>query len=254
MWPEFGTDALPALWLILGTFLVAGTVKGVAGVGLPMTALGILTFTTDPRTAVILAIVPIFLANLWQFLRAGDVRDALRRYWPFMVTMVPGIPLTLALTSDVSPNLLMAVLGVVFVVFVAINVTRRMPQIPDRLDLPVQLGFGALAGVLGGLTSLWLPAIVVYLSGRDAPKEEFVRATGLLLFAGSIPLFLGYVAEGYLTGPLALVSLGVMIPTLAGLLLGERLRRRLSEQTFRNILMVVFLLIGLNLIRRAIMG
>lgn len=254
MWPDLTAYALPSLWLVFGTFLVAGTVKGVAGVGLPMTALGILTFQTDPRTAVILAIVPIFLANLWQFLRAGDVRLALIRYLPFMAMMVPGIPLTLIWSAGVSQSLLMGVLGAVFVVFVALNVTRWAPQLPDRYDLVGQLGFGLLAGVLGGLTSLWLPAIVFYLSSRSTAKDEFVRATGLLLFAGSVPLFIGYVTEGYLTGPLTLLSLGLMIPTIGGLVIGEQLRKRLSEDAFRKVLLFIFLLIGLNLIRRALTG
>lgn len=253
MWPEV-LAGLPPLWFVLATFLAAGTVKGVAGVGLPLTALGILTTQTDPRTAIALALVPIFLANLWQFLRAGGVRDALRRYLPLLICMVVGIPVTLAVTSGIEEKMLLGILGVTFILFVAINVTRWAPRVPDRLDLPAQVGFGLLAGVMGGLTSLWLPAIAVYLSARQTMKDEFVRATGLLLFAGSIPLMAGYWREGFLTGPMAAVSTLMMAPTLAGLVIGARLRARLSEAAFRRVLMAIFALIGLNLIRRSLMG
>lgn len=253
MWPDV-IAALPPLWLIFGAFLVAGTVKGVAGVGLPLTALGILTTQTDPRTAIALALVPIFLSNLWQFLSSGGVRAAIRRYLPLISVMVVCIPVTLTLTSDIDDSLLLGLLGITFLLYVAISATRWAPDIPDRLDMPAQLGFGALAGVLGGLTSLWLPAIVIYLAARRTTKDEFVRATGLMLFAGSIPLLVGYWREGFLTGPLAGLSAALMLPTLLGLVAGTQLRKRLSEAAFKRVLLVMFVLIGLNLIRRAITG
>ena len=246
-------DALPALWIVFAAFFAAGSVKGIASVGLPMTALGILTFVTDPRTAFACALCPIFAANAIQMWRAKDIVPAFKRYWPFILCMVVGIPLTLAATLEASDQLLMGVLGVTVLIFVAINVSRWAPRIADKWDRAAQIGFGSSAGLLGGLTSIWLPAIMIYLLARDTTKEEFVRATGLLLFTGSLPLFAGYVAAGFLTGPLALVSLALIIPTWAGMSLGARFRGRLSEEAFRKVLLGVFALIGLNLIRRAML-
>ena len=105
---------------------------------------------------------------------------------------------------------------------------------------------------MGGLTAVWAPPLVMYLSARQVHRDEFVRATGLLLFIGSVPLCAGYALTGHLTATLAGQSALMLIPTLAGFTLGERLRRGLSAQRFRMILLMVFLVLGLNLIRRAI--
>lgn len=246
-------EALPALWIVFAAFFAAGTVKGIASVGLPMTALGILTFLTDPRTAFACALCPIFAANAIQMWRAGGMIAAFKRYWLFIACMVIGIPLTLAATIDASDELLMGVLGVTVLIFVAINLSSIAPRIADKWDRAAQIGFGSGAGLLGGLTSIWLPAIMIYLLARDTSKEEFVRATGLLLFTGSLPLFAGYVAAGFLTGQLALLSLALIIPAWAGMTLGSKFRGRLSEKAFRKVLLGVFALIGLNLIRRAML-
>ena len=85
-------DALPALWIVFAALLASGLVKGTAGVGLPMTALGILTFFTDPRTAFAITLVPIFLANTIQLYRVGGVRAAVPRYLPYFLTMMIGQP------------------------------------------------------------------------------------------------------------------------------------------------------------------
>lgn len=246
-------DALPALWIVFAAFFAAGSVKGIASVGLPMTALGILTFFTDPRTAFACALCPIFVSNALQIWRAGEIKAALKRYGIFIACMVVIMPLTLAATLNASDQLLMGVLGVIVLLFVAINITSWAPHIADKWDRTAQIGFGSSAGILGGLTSIWLPAIMIYLLARDTSKEEFVRATGLLLFTGSLPLFTGYVATGLLTGPLALVSLALIIPTWAGMSLGARFRGNLSEDAFRKVLLGVFALIGVNLIRRAML-
>lgn len=40
-------------------FLLAGTIKGIVGIGLPTTSIGILSQVTDPRLAITLAVFPI---------------------------------------------------------------------------------------------------------------------------------------------------------------------------------------------------
>ena len=57
---------------IAGTFLLAGGVKGVIGLGLPTVSLGLLTAVLDLTTAMALLIVPSFVTNLWQAMAGGN--------------------------------------------------------------------------------------------------------------------------------------------------------------------------------------
>jgi uncharacterized membrane protein YfcA len=240
---------VPALAL-----LVAGIVKGTIGIGLPTTALGIMTIVMAPRVAIAYLLVPMLVSNAWQVHRAGQAKQTALRYLPFAVALVIGVWVTIYLTYDVSDRILFGVLGGAIVVFVLINVTAWAPYIPDHLARPMQYILGAIAGVLGGLTSVWAPPMVIYLTARKVPMAEFVRASGLLIFIGSVPLAAGYFAQGLVDIQTFGASVALLVPTFAGFVIGERFRGRADEVTLRRILLAVFFLMGLNLIRRSVFG
>ena len=54
--------------IITLTFFLAGTVKGVTGMGLPTVAMGILGAILPPVAAASILIIPSFVTNVWQLL------------------------------------------------------------------------------------------------------------------------------------------------------------------------------------------
>lgn len=234
------------------SFLLAGTVKGLTGLGLPIAAVGILSHFTDPRTAISLIIIPIFVSNIWQMRRQGLFLQSLRNYWPLTLALIGVLGVTVVATSRVDSDWLLIVIGIAIAGFSLISLGYTPPALAPRLDRPIQVITGVAAGILGGLTGIWGPPLVMYLMARRVDKEEFVRASGLLLFAGGIPLAAGYVHAGQLDGERALLSLGLVIPTLLGFAVGEVLRKRLDSEQFRKLILLFFLIVGLNLVRRAI--
>lgn len=235
-------------------FLAAGAIKGTIGIGLPTTAMGLMTLALAPRDAIALILIPMLVSNAWQVYRSGEIARAFRTYLPFAVALMLGVGVTLQLTRNAPDRVLFAVLGASILLFVLVNLIAWAPRIPDRLDRAAQVLAGTVAGVMGGLTSVWAPPMAVYLASRHAPKDEFVRASGLLIFLGSLPLAAGYLRQGILDGETALMSVVLLIPTFAGFYVGERLRYRLSEVAFRKLLLLLFFLMGANLLRRAVMA
>ena len=244
----------PQFVLALGLiFLVSGTIKGAVGMGLPTMAMGLMTFMIGPRSAIALVLVPMLVSNAWQVYRSGQVLAAARRYWCLGVTLMLGVGLTVTLTGDAPDNVLLVCLGAVMLIFVAVSATRWSPLISDRAVAPAQIAAGAVAGLMGGLTSVWAPPLAVYLAARNVAKDEFVRASGLLIFLGSLPLALGLIRQGVLTGQVTVLSTALLLPTIAGFTIGEYIRGRLSDKGFRRFLWVFFGLMGLNLIRRGML-
>src|SRR5689334_943170 len=75
--------ATPGLIALLAVSLVvAGLLKGVFGVGMPIVAFPLLSMLVDVQTAVMLLSVPLVLSNIPQALEGGFVGQTLRNLAP----------------------------------------------------------------------------------------------------------------------------------------------------------------------------
>ena len=69
------------LMILMGiTYFIAGTIKGVIGIGLPTTGMAILSFFVSPLTALGLNLMPMFISNFWQFWKAENHLKLLNQY------------------------------------------------------------------------------------------------------------------------------------------------------------------------------
>lgn len=80
-------DSAAGILIITFTFLLAGMVKGVIGMGLPTVAMGLLALVMPPVQAVGLLVVPPFVTNGWQLV-AGPSFVALFKRFSTMMTAV----------------------------------------------------------------------------------------------------------------------------------------------------------------------
>ena len=234
------------------TFLFAGTIKGTVGIGLPTATVGILSQFVDPRQAIALLLLPALVTNTWQTHRSQYFKRGFDQLWPFTLAMMVMILVFTQFAAVVPAEVLMASVGCAVVIFVATHLLAKPFQVPANQDKSVQFVTGGIAGFMGGLTSIWAPPMVIYLMTRDLSKDDFVGALGFIILAGTIPLTLGYLNAGLLTSTLAIYSALMIVPTWLGFVIGEQLRRRLDGDQFRNALLLVFFLMGLNLIRRGL--
>lgn len=239
--------------LIAATFLLAGVIKGLVGIGLPTASVGVMSQFMDPRVAIALIVFPSLLANAWQVWRMGDLAGAVGRYWRFLTMLCSTILLvSMTVTTAIPTGAIMLILGCVIILFSVTSLTWAPPLISARYDAAGQWVSGTASGVLGGLTAIWAPPMVTYLMGRRTEKDEFVRATGVIILFGTVPLIVGFWSNGMLDAELAFVSACATVPAIAGFQLGEQVRRWLNADRFRTVVLVVFMLMGLNLLRRAI--
>jgi uncharacterized membrane protein YfcA len=113
---------------------------------------------------------------------------------------------------------------------------------------------GAAGGLMGGLTGLWSPPLVILLLALRLEKTDYIRAFGFLLVIGAIPLLGGYVVNGLMTQELFVISMIMVVPTLMGFAIGEKVRGKMDTGRYQKAVLVFFLLMGLNLVRKVWFG
>jgi len=237
---------------VVGIYFLAGLIKGTVGIGFPTSSIAMTAMVTDARTAVAYAVIPMCLLNAWQIYRSGNLLGVLRRNWQLIATMTFSLGFFSLLAADVPIKQLTVILGVVIALFAVVTLWRTPPELPQRFDKLAQIVTGFVCGVIGGLAGLWAPPIILYLSARRVSALEFVQTVGVFLFAGSLVLFWGYWKTNIVNSSNALTSIMLLIPALLGFSAGEILRKYLSNEMFHKIMLVIFLFLGLNIIRNGL--
>ncbi len=241
------------LVLISGSVFVGGIVKGVTGIGLPIVSIAILVNFLPPATTLAIVVIPILVTNLWQAVRAGSMASLIRQFWPMIVFFVSFLFISARLVVELDSGALFGILGASILLFSVSNWFRpRAKPLSQRTTRWAGPLAGALGGVLGGISTIWGPPMMMYFMMLKLDRETWIRAVGLVWFIGSVPLTIAYWSNGVLNGDTTPLSLAACIPSLAGIFVGEFIRRRIDPETFRKVLLVTLFLVGLNLIRRSL--
>ena len=80
----------PLLLLVAATYVLAGLVKGVIGLGMPAIAMGVLAIAVAPVEAAAILILPALITNIWQMLAGPHFGSLVRRLWPMLAGVVGG--------------------------------------------------------------------------------------------------------------------------------------------------------------------
>ena len=239
---------------ITATFLIAGAVKGVIGLGLPTVSLGLLTAALDLPTAMALLIVPSLTTNLWQAAVGSNVRAILRRIWPFLLMATATVWIGATALTRLDFSLLSGLLGALLVAYAGLNLTGVRLSISAQQEVWVGPMFGIANGVLTGMTGSFVVPGVMFLQAIGLPRDMLVQAMGMLFTASTIALALALQGNNLLTTQLNIVSVAALLPAILGMIVGQRIRKRLSEARFRQVFFIVILVLGGYIIASAAFG
>jgi len=236
------------LVIVLSIFLLAGTVKGVIGFGLPTVSLAVLTVVVELPVAVLLMVIPSAITNIWQAVDGPHFLGLMRRFWLMLLASAVGVWFSYGLLLVANPKDMTGLLGVVLCVYAAVSLHRGrlIPRLThERFVSPaVGLVTGALAGATGSLVMPMVP----YLQALDLERDTLVQMMGISFAVSTCAIGLAIVDHGGYDSKLVLLSLVALVPALAGMKLGRLLRRRLPELVFRRCLFAWLLVIGIRLI------
>ena len=241
-----------ALFACAIAMIAGGTVKGVVGIGLPLVSLPVMaTFIPIPK-AIALLLFPSFATSVWQTFQGGLFVPSVKRFWPLLLGMAIGTPVSVRMLATFDLKVLYLILGTVVAVFGALLHRSLVLPVSPRAEPWAAPVVGAVSGLVGGLSMLFGPVYAMYLAGLKLGKEHFVAVIALSNVWATLVLAASMARFDLFGGTDFMASLLALIPAFAGLAIGQWLRGYINEARFRRTLAAVLFLIGLNLIRKAL--
>ena len=222
--------------MIVATFVLAGMVKGVTGMGLPTVAMGILGSLISPVAAAAMLLLPSLISNLFQFGAGGNTRQLLKRLWPMLLTVVVATLLASAWITGGDTTRTQA--------------GKKITVAPQR-EKPYSLVIGFVTGLLTGGTGVFVIPAVPWIQSLGFEKDELVQALGISFTFSTLALALGLWWHNALPVQSLSLSALAIVPALIGQWIGTRVRRVISPLVFKRCFLFCLVGLGTEMMLRA---
>jgi uncharacterized protein len=246
-------DSATILTATAGAFLLAGFVKGVIGLGLPTVSIGLLGLLMTPAEAAAILVVPSLVTNIWQAAAGGKVLALARRLWPMLAGICIGTFIGVALLPRDNNGRATVWLGLALVFYAAFGLFKGHFSVPRRAEMWLGLLIGAMTGAITVATGIFVMPGTPYIHSLEFERDRLVQALGLSFSVSTVTLGLTLAYASELTTSLAWPSLVALVAALVGMQLGQLIRGRVKEQTFRLYFFVGLFLLGAYLALRGLL-
>ncbi|WP_286760243.1 sulfite exporter TauE/SafE family protein [Sulfitobacter sp. UBA1132] len=246
----------PSEWAFaFGIGLVAGFIKGVVGFAMPLVLISGLTMFLPPELALAGLIFPTVITNMFQALRQGVAAawDSIKIFKVFLIAGGIALGLSAQTVRFLAADTMLLVIGVPITLFALWQVTGRSFTLSHR-STKLEAFIGAFAGAVGGVSAVWGPPTVAYLTALGTPKNDQMRVQGVIYGLGAVLLLFSHFGSGVLRAETVPFSAVMILPSLTGMWLGSKVMDKIDQASFKKATLVILLIAGANLVRRGVFG
>ena len=229
---------------IAAVFLLAGGVKGVLGLGLPTVSMGLLSIVMSPAQAAGILVIPALVTNIWQVALGPALLRLVRRFALMTVATVIGTFLTVGFLTTSSASTTTAALGAVLAAYGIYGLVGAKLEVRPQWERWLSPFVGLVTGMLNGATGVFVIPAAPYLTSLRLDKEELVQAVGINAFICPLALAAALMVHGELRFEVAGSWVVALVFSLAGMYVGQIVRRRTAEAVFRRGFFIGLLALG----------
>ena len=230
--------------LVVAAYLLAGFVKGVIGMGLPTVAMGLLAAAMSPAQAAAILIAPSLATNIWQMVAGPYLLGLIRRLGTMLLGLFVGAWLGNGILTGANARPAATGLGIVLIAYALIGLSKVKFSVPRASEIWLAPIVGVLTGIVMAATGVFVIPALPYLQAIGFDKDELVQALGLHFTVSTVALALILWDGGAFDMSLGTLSLFAIAPAVIGMYAGQRMRARISAESFRVFLYVGLLALG----------
>ena len=236
-----------------GAFLLAGFVKGVIGLGLPTVAIGLLGLLMTPAQAAAIMVAPALITNVWQAMVGGCLLPLIKRIWPMLAGICLGTFVAAQWLPGANGGQATVWLGLALVLYAVLGLVKMDFTVSPRAERWLSLPVGALTGAITVATGVYVLPGTPYLHALKLDRHQLVQMLGISFTVSTLALSVALMHAGEIGMSLA-VPVGVaIVASMVGMGLGQLVRGRVREATFRLWFFLGLLALGIHLALRGLL-
>jgi len=238
-------DQYPIIILvyIFFAYLIAGTVKGSIGFGLPTVSISLLSFIIDVKEVIGLVLLPTLLINIYQLSQGGFFTALIKQTKFFLIFstlfVYPGVYLLKVFQSE----LVLISVATVLILNSSLSLFNITYRLKSASSPYTQSILGAMNGIVIGLTSIYTMPLVFLLQSFNFNKNQTIQLLGIAFFLYPVAQFISFSNFDLINMQIFINSIIILVPIFIGVLIGQYIRGFISEVFFRKIfyLMLLFM-------------
>ena len=228
--------------IMLIALCLGGFTKGVISWGFPLVSLPILTIALPPTSAIFLLFFPIIFANI----REIKIKNwkTYKKLIPFSLGIFCGIIIGSVIFHTSNSDIISIAIGITIIICGVINFVGFKINEKYLLKPFFGLSYGLVSGIIGGMTTVLGPFMIIYLVSLNLSKNIFSEFVSLAVFSTLIPLYgMFFVYQDVVISDFFASGLA-LIPALLMQFLGLKIRNIISQEKFRKMTLTLLITVG----------
>lgn len=228
--------------IMLTALCLGGFTKGVISWGFPLVSLPILTIALPPSSAIFLLFFPIIFANI----REIKIKNwkSYKKLIPFSLGIFCGIIIGSIIFHTSNSDLISIAIGITIIICGLINFVGFKINEKYLLKPFFGLSYGLVSGIIGGMTTVLGPFMIIYLVSLNLSKNIFSEFVSLAVFSTLIPLYgMFFIYQDVVISDFFASGLA-LIPALLMQFLGLKIRNIIPQEKFRKITLTLLITVG----------
>lgn len=231
-------------------FFFAALVHGSIGFGFPMIATPLLALIMDIQSAIIITLVPTLLMNIVSIASEANFKfnafyDAFRRHYQLAVYALIGTAIGTLILIYSNSNVFKLLLAFAILVYLVSDYVKLNILWLKSYPQTAKLMFGLSAGLLGGLTNVMAPVLIIYSLALNRSKKEIIQSSNICFLFGKVAqIILFTFSSKFTSSELSISSLMFVVSAIA-IALGIQIKKIIKVEIYIKLLKFLLLLLAI---------